>query len=122
MGGFAARLGFGYPETLGVGVLIGDALAKRNRTNLHALRLKPSRRVFVAGASCFDPREERARRLVSGCREPFWLRPAKSWGLGGLPKLVIVRPCPFNWLWQTAVAFENSIEISSPDMEHHLSA
>lgn len=32
------------------------------------------------------------------------------------------RPCPFNWLRQTAVAFESSVEMSGPDMEHQLSA
>ena len=31
-------------------------------------------------------------------------------------------PRQFNWLRQPAVAFEISIEMSSPDMEHQLSA
>lgn len=60
--------------------------------------------------------------LRGGSAEPSFPETSKKQGVGGLPKLVVVEPCPFNWPWQSTVAFEDSIEMSSPDMEHQLSA
>ena len=46
----------------------------------------------------------------------------KKLGAGCLPRPVSVRPCPFNWLGQITVVFEDSTEMDGPDMEHQLSA
>jgi hypothetical protein len=62
------------------------------------------------------------RGWLDGCREPSWLTPAKSWGSGSLLKRVVIGPCPLNRLGQTAGAFEDSIDMSSPDVKHQLSA
>jgi hypothetical protein len=39
---------------------------------------------------------------------------------GSAAKLALDGPCPLNWLRPAEVAFEVSIEMSSPDMEHQL--
>jgi hypothetical protein len=50
------------------------------------------------------------------------MRPERSWGSGGFPQFAIIGPYPFNQQGQTAVALEDSIGMSSFDIEHQLSA
>jgi hypothetical protein len=94
-----------------------------SRSKFMALRAPPSRRPKLIASTRF------ARSGLS-CTESassFGLvsiktRPAKSWGSGGELKLVIIGPRQFNWLWQAAITFETSVEMSGPDVEHQLSA
>ena len=89
--------------------------------------MPPAIDLAVGTAECLLRRARSTLRVHrvgcrNDCREPPWLRPAKSWGSGGLPKRVTVWRRPFNWLWQTAGTFEHSVETRSPCVEHQLSA
>ncbi len=77
-------------------------------------RLRPR---ALRGRACRAPNPQAVSALSQ-----LKTRPAKSWGSGGELKLVIIGPRPFNWLWQSAITFETSVEMSGPDVEHQLSA
>jgi hypothetical protein len=94
-----------------------------SRSKFMALRAPPSRRPKLIASTRFARSGLSCTESASG----FGLvsiktRPAKSWGAGGELKLVIIGPRPFNWLWQAAITFETSVEMSGPDVEHQLSA
>ncbi len=81
--------------------------AARTNAEIHAVAgaLLAHPRLHSASLCAFDAGCEGLVRSTLGDLR----RPAKSWGSGGTPKFVIVGLVPFNWLWQTAIAFRSPL-------------